>query len=152
MRRIVQKQLYDSLKRELGVSEMKKRLDQPRFLIGYSCTSVVQQDFSWFIGMGDKCGVTIECPWRIIAGGRIAVTNTDQGRKFGLPQPVDVPSTARQLLDGHSIVNVRIDVETSDLHIWFDHDRRIDILNDSSGYECWQLTSPDGQLWVGRNA
>lgn len=131
---------------------MKKKIVHPRFLIGHSCTSVVQYEHSWFIGLGDKCGVTIETPWRIIANGRIAVTNTDHGQRFGLPQPVDVPSEAMKVLDGHKIVDVRIDEETSDLHIFFEHNKRIDILNNSSGYECWQLSSADGELWVGRNA
>ena len=116
----------------------------PRFLIGHSCTSVTQPEHGWFIGLGVNCGVTIYCPWRIIADGRIAVTDTDQGRRFGLPQPIDVSTVAMQLLQGHKVVDVKIDGETSDLHIFFDHHRRIDIIINSSGYECWILTSPDG--------
>ncbi len=120
-------------------------------MIGLSVTRVIQHEHSWSIGLGEKYSITVECPWRIVANSRIAVADTDQDQLFGLPQPVDVASKVMQVLAGYVIEKVRIEGETSDMHIYFDHQRRLDFYNDSSGYECWQLTAPGGELWVGRN-
>jgi hypothetical protein len=121
------------------------------FLKGRSCTDVVRHEYAWAFVFGADCGLNVECPWRVIADGRIAVAHSDHGQKFGLLQPVDVPAETLRLLSGHPIVGTSVKSGSSDLCLKFEGDRRLELFTDSSGYESWQLSGPDGRLWVGRN-
>lgn len=121
------------------------------FLKGRYCTDVVRHEYSWQFVFGEGCSLTVECPWRIVDGGRIAVAHSDHLQQFGLPKPVDVPTeTLRQLSDS-KVVNVTIGQETCDLSIEFERGARFEAFADSSGYESWRIQEPDGAILVGRN-
>ena len=121
-------------------------------LRGRICTEVVRWEYSWLFVFDEGWSLTVECPWRIVAGGRIAVAHSDHEQWFGLPEPVDVPSKAMSLLSGQVVRGASIRPETSDLFLEFNGANRLELLNDSSGYECWQLSGPNGEIWVGINA
>ena len=122
-----------------------------KFLIGRHFTKVVRHEYSWQFVFGEGCSLTVECPWRIVAGGRIAVAHSDHQQQFGLPKPVDVPAATLKLLADITVLNVTVDQATSDLSIDFEGGARFQSFADSSGYESWQIEDPDGQFWVGRN-
>ncbi len=121
------------------------------FLIGRSCSDLIRHEFSWQFVFGEDCCLIVQCPWRIIAGERIAVAHSDHEQKFGLPEPVDVPKAAISLLADHSITRVQSKTESDDLIIDFDQEIRLELFNDSSGYEAWQLAGPGNIMTVGRN-
>ncbi len=81
--------------------------------------------------------------WRIINGGRVALTIRDHNQKFGLPERVNVYSEVSELLVGKHVLSVDFREESGDLFIQFEGGKRLDVLNDSSGYEPWQLYGPD---------
>jgi hypothetical protein len=60
-----------------------------------------------------------------------------------LPQPVDGEARSNELLDGACVVEVSISAETADLLIQLDAGVRIEVFNNSSGYEGWNVSYPD---------
>jgi hypothetical protein len=118
---------------------------------GCVCT-IQRREHDWVFRFGDSDGITVTAPWRIIQGGRIAHAREDDGQRFGLPQPVDGEARANGLLEGRWVEYIELDRVTADLRLHFDGQTRIDIFNDSSGYEGWQAgfrTDSDAVLIIG---
>ena len=90
----------------------------------------------------------VECPWRIVAAGRIVVGSVDHVRRFGRPSDVDAAQEVRKFLDQRRIEHVRLDPESADLTLDFGDGIRLEIWNNSSGYEGWNASGPAGQLVV----
>ena len=71
--------------------------------------------------------------------------DSDDGQKFGLPEPINGEARANVLLDGRHVAYIEHDQLTADLHIYFDGETRIDVFNHSSGYEGWQAGFSNGE-------
>jgi hypothetical protein len=91
-----------------------------------------------------RSGLTIECPWRIVANGAVVLGALDHGHQFGLPVPVDVIEQTLKILNGKTVENIEIGPETADLGIIFRGETRIDVFNSSSGYEGWNFGDREG--------
>ena len=113
--------------------------------LGQPCTTVTRHEYSWTFEFGVAGVLTAECPWRIIAAGRIALTDTDDRQQFGLPAPIDAETEARTLLVGRQISSVVVADTTADLEIRFDDGTSLELFNCSSGYEGWQAVVRDGE-------
>jgi hypothetical protein len=59
---------------------------------------------------------------------------------FGLTSPVDGQAEAGRLLGRKAITAAMLDRQTADLTLQFDPETRIDVFNNSTGYEGWQAT------------
>jgi hypothetical protein len=90
----------------------------------------------------------VEAPWRIIADGRIAFADTDDGQKFGLPEPVKGAHLANSLLAKLQVQAVTVDRVTADIRMDFETGTRIEVLNNSSGYEAWQAEFVSGDQLI----
>jgi hypothetical protein len=101
---------------------------------------------SWRLNF-EAAGLNIQCPWRIVSNDAVVLSGSDHEQKFGLPQPVDVTVEALRLLKGKTVESVRIDETTADLCITFAGDIRVDMFNDSSGYEGWTFADQRG-TWL----
>lgn len=106
-------------------------------LIGRSCV-IGRRDHDWTFGLSEGVGLAVSAPWRIVSGGRIAFASEDDGQMFGLKSPVDGEAEARKHLGSKAITAVTLDRETADLTLHFDAGTRIDVFNNSRGYEGWQ--------------
>ena len=104
---------------------------------------VPDTEWTWVLQLGAS-SVRLECPWRIVAAGGIAVTSADQGQRFGLADAVDSSARAAGILGGRRIDRVEIDQVTGDLRVHFGDGLRFEAWNASSGYEAWTLSGPDG--------
>lgn len=110
-------------------------------LDGANLTSVLRHPHSWSFQFS-SCSLGVECSWRLIADGRIALTDGDDGHQFGMPAPVDVEiETARRLV-GQRVTHAVVASQTADLTISFGDDLRLEVVSNSSGYESWQLNIP----------
>jgi len=92
--------------------------------------------------------VQLECPWRIMSEGRIALGSVDHEQAFGLPKPVDAAVEASNLLKGHPVERAEVLPHSSDLVIDFGKGLRLEGWNSSSGYEGWSATGPNNQRIV----
>lgn len=112
--------------------------------------SVEKREADWAFNFNDGGAVSLGVPWRIIANGRIAFADEDDGQKFGLPKPIDGEAEANRLLNHRAVIDVSVDPETADLALYFAGGLRLDAFNNSAGYEGWQIILPPerGGLWI----
>jgi hypothetical protein len=73
-----------------------------------------------------------ECPWRIS------------------PAPVDAEAIAGELLGGREVIAAEVKPQFADLVLTFEGGRRLELFNDSSGYEGWSLKGPDDGQVIGQ--
>src|SRR6266581_1429513 len=74
----------------------------------------------------DGAGLHLECPWRVISQGRIALGSVDHEQKFGHSTPVDAAATALTILGSHPIQGVEVVPPSSDLIIHFGNGLRLE--------------------------
>jgi hypothetical protein len=91
----------------------------------------------------------VETLWRIISDGRIHVSSSDHGQKFGLPKPVDSAARAVQALSNSLVTQVSFGPDTGDVFLGFDDGSSLEILATSSGYEGWAIFFPNGDEAIG---
>lgn len=103
----------------------------------------LEADNAWHFGF-TVGGLAVQCPWRVVSGGRIALGSVDHNQKFGLLEPVNGVARVSKLLKGKAVEGVKIHDLTSDLTIQFTDDLRLDVFNNSSGYEGWQYCDLQG--------
>jgi len=113
-----------------------------RGFVGRPCV-VSRREHDWSFNCGDACGIVGHVPWRLVEAGYIALTNADDGQKFGLPEPVDAETRANALLNRATIDRVQADPVTADLSLWFSNGLRLDLFNHSTGYEGWEAWLQD---------
>lgn len=81
--------------------------------------------------------MSVSVPWRIVTANGIEFADTDDGQLFGLPGPVDGQEKSNTLLDGRRVASFDVDVKTADVRIDFEGGVRVELFNNSSGYEGW---------------
>jgi hypothetical protein len=116
------------------------------WLNGRVCTRVYKNypdNFTFEFGAGS---LAVDCLWRIITDGKVALTSRDHGQQFGLPAPVDAYAAVVSLLDGRQVAEVRLAESSADLVVEFKGGVRLEILTDSSGYEPWNFHAPGVHL------
>ena len=106
-------------------------------LIGRRCT-IIRRENDWVFDTGGAVTLFVEAPWRIVANGGIGFTSADDGHQFGRTSPIDGEVEAARLLCTRPIRKVVIHDETADLTLWFGPATRLEVINNSSGYEAWQ--------------
>jgi hypothetical protein len=106
----------------------------------------------WIFHFGDAVQLSVEAPWRLLSATSIVVTSKDDGQKFGLETPIDAGAKLRECLNQRRVASVEVNPTSSDLSVHFDNGGVFEVVNLSSGYECWTLNHKDGFIWVGRNA
>ena len=102
----------------------------------------------WCFSFSPTENITVECLWRLIQEGKIFRTSHDHGQLFGLDAPVDAARNAIEVLTGVVITNAHIHEATADIQIAFGTEKCLEIIADSSGYENWQLSAPNGRCYV----
>jgi Family of unknown function (DUF6188) len=107
-----------------------------------TCTGVSErypENFTFGFG---PIYLAVDCLWCILVQERIAVTSRDHGHRFGHGDAVDACARAALLLQDRLVVSVRLEERSGDLIVEFTDGRSLQIFNDSSGYEPWNLTAP----------
>lgn len=110
------------------------------FLLGQNLVKIERFEHEWRFCFANNMYLQVECPWRVIAGGRIAYGDEDHAQQFGLPAPLDGLDRTNTLLLNKTVQGVQVRDETGDLTISFDNQRALEILNLSCGYEAWHFT------------
>lgn len=112
--------------------------------------SIQRREHDWLASLGGRNEIRVSTPWRIVANGRIAFADQDDGQKFGLPAPLDGEAEANTLVQGKAIIEAVVDRQTADLTLHLIDGTRVDVFNHSSGYEGWEATvaTPSGGILV----
>jgi hypothetical protein len=106
-----------------------------------------RREADWNFDFGERLNIAASAPWRVVTADGIAHGDEDDGQRFGLPQPVDGEARVNYLLSGQKVRKVEVDGQTADLRVVFDGGARLDLFNNSSGYEGWQASVPvDGKV------
>jgi len=109
-----------------------------KFMTGQSYVGSEKLEHSWALKFSD-CSITAECLFRVIVDGRIAVTNNDDGQKYGLPAPVDVSHELNVLLGQSNIVLSKLSDNGRDLSLVFSNGVQLQLIAEFSGYEAWNV-------------
>jgi hypothetical protein len=121
--------------------------DFKQAFVGRTCLMRRESPF-WRADFDDQFMMAFRVPWRIVANGRVAFGDEDDGQQFGLPAPLNGEERAASELGGRIVEALQVDEETGDLRIEFDGNIRIDVFNQSSGYEGWDAYyTARGERW-----
>lgn len=118
-----------------------------RLAVGQS-SGIVRHEQGWVFSFGRACWLTLECPWRIVVDDRMALASEDDGQRFGGSAPIDIEANANAMIGHLRVVSLAMAEGTADIQIIFDGDTRVDVFNDSMGYEGWQAGFRDGDTDV----
>jgi hypothetical protein len=108
-------------------------------LKGRRLIGVDHREFDWAFGFAADAGISVNGPWRVLVEGSIRFASSDDGQKFGLPEPINGGKRTQDLLGQAIIKTVTLREGTGDLSIFFDNAAVLEIFNMSCGYESWHL-------------
>lgn len=117
------------------------------WLLARSLRSVLHDDETdeWCFDFGEGYVLQTASPWRVVRNGGIAVAHTDHGQRFGLPAAIDVTVAAPELVGTRIVKEAVAATGTADLAIDFGDGIRLEVFNNSSGFEGWVLNAPGGR-------
>jgi hypothetical protein len=105
----------------------------------------------WVFQFGSDVVLSTQSEWRVLSQEAILLTSGDDGQQYGSPKPVDAEASVRELLKNRVVAKVDVEQASADFTIQFDDGTIFQIVNLSSGYEAWTLTSEGDFTIVGRN-
>ena len=110
---------------------------------------LVKHDHAWGFTFSGDLNLRVDCLWRLLVSGRVAVTSEDHGHQFGLPAPVDCVSELRRRLGGLPVTAASVRAGTVDVSLGFGDGGTLEVISTSAGYEAWVLSGRD-LLMVGQ--
>lgn len=113
-------------------------------LVGQVFAWTERQEHEWMFHLAGTTYLKAMCPWRIVRNGRIAFGDEDDAQKFGFPVAVDGATKSDSLLHDKTIKKVVVREDTGDLTVEFSDQTFLETLNNSSGYEGWELQDEAG--------
>jgi hypothetical protein len=121
----------------------------PKLLIGKQVKGFSIEEYSCSLTITDGYSISIGCLCRFIGSDQSFLSAKDHKQLFGLPAPFDAAGEIQKQIGGQKINNVILHENTADLTLFFDSGR-LEIICDSSGYECYQIYGPENLIIVGR--
>ncbi len=106
-------------------------------VVGRPCR-VRRREHDWDFDLQNGRGLAVSCHWRIVSSDGIALTEEDDKQWFGLAEPIDAAMRATALFAGATVTSVKVDQTTADLCLGFSNGLRLDLFNNSAGYEGWK--------------
>lgn len=100
----------------------------------------------WVFTFTGRRVLQITAPWRIVSETNIVHGCEDEGQLFGLSTPVDAKERIARAVAGTDVTHITVN-QFGDLDVRFASSVSLQVFNDSSGYEGWQLFGP-GERWV----
>lgn len=81
--------------------------------------------------------------WRLLRNGLAVLSSFDHNQDYGLGHPVDARADLRKALDGHQVIEARLDKQTGDLLFAFSGRSHLQVFN-LTGYQIWEMKFADG--------
>ena len=116
-------------------------------LVGLPCSGIEKpSDSLWQFHFGEQeAHLDLEQPWRLIVNGAVRFASSDDGQKFGLPEPLNGAKLCRELLLHKRVANFELRPDVSDLTLIFEDGARLEIFVFSAGYEGWSFQIKGGR-------
>jgi hypothetical protein len=119
-------------------------------VIGERLKSAQNLDYDWDLRFDGGSTLMFQSLWRLVSDTAIEVTSEDDGQKFGLKVSIDAVAQLKAKVGDKPVSDVRIDLVTSDLTLYFGQNLRLEVVSTSSGYEAWSFHA--NEVWIiGRN-
>src|SRR6266849_9055143 len=97
----------------------------------------VSLDGEWYFSFENEAVLRAGCLWRLVVKQRVVLSSRDHGQIFGLKSPIDAAQEAMRILAGKQVTAVVLETGTADVKIQLADGTKLELLNDSSGYEPW---------------
>ena len=108
--------------------------------------NIEHYQLTWKFTFSEKITLCTDSHWRIIENNELAVSSEDHLQQFGLPHPVNSETKATSLILNESVSQAEVSKHTGDLTINFSNGNILNLIQLSSGYEAWILTTPTIEL------
>jgi hypothetical protein len=115
-----------------------------RPLTGTHLASVEKLDYTWFFRFTSDVTIATESQWRLLQG-HIVVTSEDHLQQFGRPEPVNAAERVLASTAGRTVEGAAVSPFSGDLTIDFSGGAQLQLLQVSSGYESWRLSTKSGE-------
>ena len=115
-------------------------------LVGRALRSVEKCDYTWVFAFDSGVAISSDADWRLVMDGRVRASSHDHGHVFGLPAPFDAVEKLQSSLVGCAVESAAIVADTGDLRLEFGRSVRLELLQLSTGYESWGLSTPQGRI------
>ena len=99
---------------------------------------------TWLFSFFGRVFLRVNAAWRVRTATNILCGWRDHGQKFGRDAPVDIAVEVRAAFEPATVVSAEASDGTGDLVIRFVNGAALEVFNDSSGYEGWQLDHAGG--------
>lgn len=107
-------------------------------LAGRGCR-VIGNEQCWTFCFGSGSHLETSLPWRLVSKDGISCGDSDEALQFRDGERLQLGSLANHLLEHHKVSEVSIADCTGDIHITFSPELALDIFNNSSVREGWQI-------------
>jgi hypothetical protein len=101
------------------------------------------------MSLSDGYSMSAETLCRFVGENGDFISSQDDGQMFGLTEPYGAAEKINKAIKGKEIKKADLTEDTGDLTLFVDGGR-LEIICNSSGYECYQLNGPDNLIIVGR--
>lgn len=117
-------------------------------LAGRGCR-VSSNEHCWTFCFGGGCHLQTSLPWRVVSKDGISCGDNDAAL-YSDNQRRELSSLADHLLQHHKVSEIRIADCTGDIHISFSSELALDVFNNASVEEGWQihLEAPGGETRI----
>ena len=88
------------------------------------------------------------CLVRVIKDKKLVCTSRDHGHQYGLPAPIHFPDWISEFIKNRTIQNAVVKNKVGDLIIKLDVATKIELVNDFTGYEPWQILLKTGKEYI----
>ncbi len=116
-------------------------MESLNWLAHHRFESIIRREYDCVLAFDRKATIVVCCLWRLLDNGRICLTSSDDGHRFGLPAPVDATHEVNIRLAGIAIEAIELREGTLDLRLSFASGHVFEILPESSGYDAWDATN-----------
>src|SRR5262245_47117677 len=97
------------------------------WIAGHAFGQLGRREHDWLFTFSEGVSLVVDCPWRLLAEGRIRVSSDDDGQQFGLPKPTDSAKEVTNLIGGRLVRSISVRPCVLDLLIEFDGGHTLEV-------------------------
>jgi len=100
----------------------------------------------WYFEFSNNLRVQVESFWRLLHDKKVKWTSKDHEQLYGRKEKIDIERATKKVLLKSKLLRINRNLNTGDLYLEFDNNFEIEIIADSSGYECWGIINGEEEI------